>query len=90
MTENELEVSWANSVGLINGTSAPQFLATFAISLSSVLTITLSITLELTAASILQAINGLPSKFLTFLRGSPFEPPRAGMRASKFICGLGM
>ena len=40
------------------------------------------------AASIVQAIRGFPPSIFMFLRGIPFEPPRAGMTASTFTATL--
>jgi hypothetical protein len=62
-------------------TRAPQRSATAAISGSSVETAKPPRRFEASAASMDQAISGLPAISLTFLRGMPFEPPRAGMTA---------
>src|SRR4051812_36278789 len=51
---------------------------------SSVESISRSKTPDCCAASIVYAISGLPCSGLTFLPGSPFEPPRAVMRPRTF------
>src|SRR5690606_2044655 len=63
-------------------TSAPKRRLTSAISGSSVDT-TVRVTKDAPrAASMVQPIRGLPHKGRTFLRGTPFDPPRAGMMAT--------
>src|SRR5690606_9469258 len=74
--------SAASSAGRMNGTSAPAACAAAAISASSVLTTTAARPGASSAASIVQAISGLPAIGRTFLRGIPLEPPRAGIRPS--------
>lgn len=63
-------------------TSAPYARLTAAISSSSVETTTLSIVEACKAASMVQAIKGLPQNGSTFFLGIPLDPPRAGMMAS--------
>src|SRR5258706_70552 len=63
------------------GTSARARVLIPAISSSSVDTTTRAARPLCSAASMLQATIGLPWSCLTFLRGSPFEAPRAGIRA---------
>lgn len=62
-------------------TSAPSARAAAAISSSSVETMTRSTSRAARAAAMVCAINGLPARARTFLRGTPLEPPRAGMMA---------
>ncbi|MNN92854.1 hypothetical protein D3C81_2112020 [compost metagenome] len=71
-----------SSAGRMNGTSAPCWRATSAISISSVETMILSKQALCSAASMDQAIIGLPQNGLMFLRGMRLLPPRAGMIAS--------
>src|SRR5258708_17510049 len=52
-----------------------------AISVSSVETITRVTLFDCKPAAIEYAINGKPAKLRMFLRGIPFEPPRAGIKA---------
>ena len=59
----------------------PAALATSAICLSSVLTITASISLQASAVSILHLTRGLPQRESMFFLGRPFEPPLAGISA---------
>ena len=73
--------SSASAAGLTNGTSAPQAVATPATSASSVDTTIRSNNPEVLAASIDQAIIGLPQKSRIFFRGMRLLPPRAGMTA---------
>ena len=81
-TSTVVTVSVASSAGLTKGTSAPYFLATSAISGQSVLTTTESIYFDLSAASIVQTMRGLPQKSLMFLPGRRLLPPRAGINAT--------
>ena len=69
----------------MNGVSAPYFLATSAISLESVDTITLSILLIERACLIDHAIKGRSPRSRVFLLGNPFEPPRAKIKATAVI-----
>jgi len=63
-------------------TSAPDFIATAAISLSSVVTyVALIEGLDL-AAIIARVIRGIPSTLAKFFPGSPLDPPRAGITAT--------
>ena len=71
-----------------NGTSAPNLLATSAISGSSVDTITWSKHLLWKAASIDQAMIGFPQNSRIFFRGILLLPPRAGMTASRITTHL--
>ncbi len=74
--------SLAKSAGLMKGTSAPYRLATVAISSSSVETNTRSIKRLARAISMACAIKGFPASMRIFLRGTPFEPPRANIPAT--------
>src|ERR1700693_3524264 len=71
------ESSWASSCGRTNGTSAPNFLATCAISASSVETTTRSREGHFRATSMAQPIKGLPASKRRFFLGTPLEPPLA-------------
>src|SRR5262245_3146240 len=68
-------------------TSAPADLATSAISSSSVDTTTRSSVRASRAVRTQRATSGSPSTRRTFLRGTPFDPPRAGMTPSADISG---
>src|SRR5438094_524279 len=63
----------------MNGTSAPAFLAAAAIAGSSVEMMVRYSTPLFRAASMVQAISGLPPSIARFFPGTPFDPPRAGM-----------
>ena len=78
-------VSIDNSAGRINGTSAPCFFASVAISGLSVETNTRLMTGQFLAVSILHAMSGLPQKSRIFFEGIDFEPPRAGIIATIFM-----
>src|SRR5690606_29869789 len=67
--------------GRRNGASAPHCLPTLAISASSVETSTRPKSPQARAASMDQAIIGLPQNDRMFLRGIRLLPPRAGMTA---------
>src|SRR5690606_25867490 len=54
-----------------------------AISASSVLTTTKSTLRDASAARMVCATSGSPARSRTFLRGTPLEPPRAGMIATQ-------
>ena len=71
--------------GLKNGTSAPYFIASLAISSPSVVTTTLSIYLDLRPASIEYAIRGFPFKSIIFLSFIPLLPALAGIIANIFF-----
>ena len=71
-------VSSASSAGRWS-TRAPAARATSVISASSVDTTTSRSCRAATACSTVQASSGLPATSRRFLRGTPLEPPRAGM-----------
>src|SRR6516165_1694650 len=73
----------------MNGTSAPYSRAAAAISSSSVETIVRVIVAASSAVAIVCATSGLPASGRTFLRGRPFEPPRAGMSARTSTSDMG-
>ena len=73
------------SAGRANGASQPNFLATAIISSSSDDNTVRSIHLDPRAASIVQAIKGLPPASVRFFPGRPFDPPLAVMTASIFL-----
>ncbi len=77
-TSAELERSCASASGR-GWTTAPSDSATSAISASSVDTYTRSNTSDASAASMVHASIGRPPSGRMFLRGSRFDPPRAGM-----------
>lgn len=77
MTESLVASLVANSAGHLKGTSAPCFLDTSTISSESIDTIIQSIYFELTAASIVKVIRGIPQSNFIFIHGIPFDAPRA-------------
>ena len=77
-TLSELAVSSANSAGR-SMTCAPHSRATAAISGSSVETTTRSTRVAASALVTARATSGMPPTRRRFLRGTPFDPPRAGM-----------
>src|SRR6267142_2776642 len=66
----------------MNGTFTPQRRPSSAISSSSVLRITCESACAANATSVVYCSRGLPSNERTFLRATPFEPPRAGIKPS--------
>src|SRR5512139_3921842 len=72
----------ASRASRTKGTSQPHSRATAMMAASSEDRITRSRRRAPRAASIVQAMRGLPPAGRTFLPGSPLEPPRAGITAS--------
>ena len=66
-------------------TSAPYCADTAATSASSVDTMTLVTYAACRALVMVWAISGWPATSRTFLRGMPFDPPRAGITATALL-----
>ena len=80
--------SWASSAGRLSARPFGETAAAARISSESELTTIVPALSAARADSTDQTTSGFPPKGLRFLRGTPFEPARAGMTVRTFMTGI--